>query len=65
MTTPSDEQRRRFERLCALRALYAHRGPCDSEPVISLPAAMRYAESLLELAATDVRSASRSADSTV
>jgi hypothetical protein len=64
MNTPDAEQRRRFERLCLLRALYVRRGPLDSTSCLTLDELSSYARSLL----TDPyrpADAARSADSTV
>ena len=49
--TPNDD-RRLFERLCLLRALYGRRGPRDSVSVMSVSAAIGYAQALLTRPAT-------------
>ena len=56
----------RFEWLCLLRALYAHRGPLDSVAAISVDAAILYAETMLAFSRPSVTAREpRSADSTV
>jgi hypothetical protein len=55
MAARRGDDRRYFERLCALRELYLRRGPRDRVTVLRLDDAVRYAEALL----------SRSAASTV
>jgi hypothetical protein len=64
MRTPDVDQRRRFERLCTLRALYARRGPLDSTSCLTLAELSSYARSLLSDPYPPV-DAARSADSTV
>lgn len=59
-------ERLRFERLCLLRSLYERRGPHDSIGVMTIDAAIRYAETLLAFAALPAHGPpDRSADSTV
>ena len=62
--TPSDEQCRRFEQLCLLRSLYAHRGPRDATSVMPLADVAAYARERLIDAYWRV-DAARSAASTV
>ncbi len=47
MNTPTTEQRRRFERLCLLRSLYAQRGSRDATAVMPLSELERYVRALL------------------
>jgi len=47
VNAPTDEQRLRFERLCLLRSLYAHRGPRDATSVMPLSEVAAYARALL------------------
>jgi hypothetical protein len=64
MHTPTDDQRRRFEHLCMLRSLYAHRGPLDAAGVITLAEVGSFVQALL--ADRHWRAdAARPADSTV
>jgi hypothetical protein len=53
VSTPTTEQRRRFERLCLLRSLYARRGADDASSVMTLAAAADYARALLDEAPGD------------
>ena len=62
VTTPSAEQRLRFERLCLLRALYERRGSRDATSVMPLTEVAAYARALLIDAYSGV-DAARSADS--
>jgi hypothetical protein len=47
VSTPTDEQRLRFERMCLLRAIYARRGPRDATSVMPLDEVAAYARALL------------------
>ena len=47
MTTPSAEQRLRFDRLCLLRALYDRGGSHDAMSVMPLTEVAAYARALL------------------
>jgi hypothetical protein len=66
MQPPSVGPRASFELLCLLRALYRRRGPLDSVSVLSVDAAILYAETMLVFSRPSVTvRAPRSADSTV
>jgi hypothetical protein len=54
-----------FEALCLLRSLYERRGPLDSASVMTVEAAIRYAETLVDFARPAQGPPDRSADSTV
>jgi hypothetical protein len=61
-----DDRRSWFERLCVYRALYRRRGPLDSIGVMSIDAAVLYAETMLAFSRPSAEArAPRSADSTV
>jgi hypothetical protein len=60
------ERRSWFETLCAYRALYAHRGQPDRAVIMSVDAAILYAETMLAFSRPSIpMRAERSADSTV
>ena len=66
VNTSAAEHRRWFERLCAFRDLYAHRGPRDSVSAMTLDELVRYADALLRAGSgASALAADRSADSTV
>lgn len=64
MNKPDAEQRRRFERLCLLRSLYARRTSRDATSVMALDEVASYAGALLSDPYWSA-DALRSADSTV
>ncbi len=53
MNAPPTDDRRLFERLCLLRALYQRRGPRDSVSVMSVSAAIGYAQALITRSAAN------------
>jgi hypothetical protein len=56
VNTPSTEQRRRFERLCLLRSLYARRGADDASSVMTLAEVADYVRAVLAAAPRDAQS---------
>jgi hypothetical protein len=52
MRREQDDDRELLERLCAYRRLYQMKGRYDSEPGMSVPAALLYGEALMRYART-------------
>jgi hypothetical protein len=65
MQPPSADPRPLFEALCLLRSLYERRGPLDRASVMTVEAAIRYAETLVDFARPAQGPPDRSADSIV